>query len=182
MPMIDKWPKYVWGNAPYRLVYADPAWLTPNGRRQIDGRRYPKLRTSDVLSLPVEQLLQDNAVLLLWVTWPHLADGVEVIEAWGFKYISGMPWVKTTKDGSRLHPGMGVWVRECSELLLIGKRGKVDPGMRKAPYGVHLEPRQANSRKPEAVPELWLERIGGPAIELFARRKRPGWSVWGNEV
>jgi hypothetical protein len=40
-----------------------------------------------------------------------------------------------------------------------------------------------HSRKPEAVQDA-LERLfpDGPRLELFARRPRFGWTVWGNEV
>jgi N6-adenosine-specific RNA methylase IME4 len=43
--------------------------------------------------------------------------------------------------------------------------------------------RGLHSEKPEAAYEM-IERAypGLPRIELFARAKRDGWSVWGNEI
>jgi N6-adenosine-specific RNA methylase IME4 len=44
-------------------------------------------------------------------------------------------------------------------------------------------PRRGNSVKPDEAYQA-LERLYGDVrrLELFARRKRPGWTVWGNEV
>ena len=43
-------------------------------------------------------------------------------------------------------------------------------------------PRGRHSDKPDAFFDI-VERISpGPYLELFARRARPGWTVWGNEV
>jgi N6-adenosine-specific RNA methylase IME4 len=46
-----------------------------------------------------------------------------------------------------------------------------------------MSPRLEHSRKPDNVFEA-LERLFGPVrrLELFARRSRPGWEVWGNEI
>jgi len=43
-------------------------------------------------------------------------------------------------------------------------------------------PRGKHSQKPEGFQDM-IEKVSpGPYVELFARRKRPGWDVWGNEV
>jgi N6-adenosine-specific RNA methylase IME4 len=43
--------------------------------------------------------------------------------------------------------------------------------------------RREHSRKPDEAADA-LERLFGPVsrIELFARRRRPGWEAWGNEL
>lgn len=43
-------------------------------------------------------------------------------------------------------------------------------------------PRGKHSKKPEAFQDIVEQVSPGPYLELFARRKRPGWAVWGNEV
>jgi N6-adenosine-specific RNA methylase IME4 len=44
-------------------------------------------------------------------------------------------------------------------------------------------PRGRHSEKPEAFAKM-IERLfpRTPKIELFARKARPGWEAWGNEV
>ena len=42
-------------------------------------------------------------------------------------------------------------------------------------------PSLGHSRKPDSVHEI-AETLPGPYLELFARRTRPGWTVFGNDV
>jgi N6-adenosine-specific RNA methylase IME4 len=79
---------------------------------------------------------------------------------------------------------MGLWVRQQHEHLLIAKRGDFPlPATDRRPLSIFRERRREHSRKPEAAYEI-IERMYPdlPKIELFARRKRPNWSCWGNEV
>jgi N6-adenosine-specific RNA methylase IME4 len=44
------------------------------------------------------------------------------------------------------------------------------------------QPRRFNSEKPEFFYKLIEEQSPGPYLELFARRRWPGWDAWGNEI
>jgi N6-adenosine-specific RNA methylase IME4 len=104
-------------------------------------------------------------------------EAIEVMRAWGFTYKSASTWEKDKA-------GTGYWVRGIVEDLLIGTRGDVPspapgeqfPGIIKAPRGRHSE-------KPEIFAKH-IERLfpNVPKLEMFARKARPGWDVWGNEV
>jgi N6-adenosine-specific RNA methylase IME4 len=55
---------------------------------------------------------------------------------------------------------------------------RLDKGVKQvviAPHGRHSE-------KPEEVARRIEQLRCGPYLELFARRQRPGWMCWGNEV
>ena len=43
-------------------------------------------------------------------------------------------------------------------------------------------PRRRHSEKPDEFFGLVEQISPGPYLELFARRRRPGWDVWGNEI
>ena len=45
-----------------------------------------------------------------------------------------------------------------------------------------IAPRREHSRKPDGIHERIERLVAGPYLELFARQKRPGWDVWGNEA
>lgn len=45
-----------------------------------------------------------------------------------------------------------------------------------------VAPRREHSRKPEETHERIEALLPGPYLELFARTRRPGWSVWGNDT
>lgn len=162
----------------YQIIYADPPWQYNKGtvppNRKIENH-YPTMPTKDILTLDVPA--DENCILYLWVTYPFLKEGLEVIEAWGFKYKSCMVWDKEII-------GCGYWFRGQHELLLVGVRGKVHPPPNSLRISsVFRERRTRHSRKPLKIAELiqkWYPDKN--RIELFAREKTPGWDVWGNEV
>ena len=135
------------------------------------------MSVEDICALTVANLATPDAMLFLWAPAPLLTDAINVMTAWGFEYATNAVWVK-----DRI--GMGVYVRQQHELLLIGKRGQgivPDPSLLSS--SVIEAPRREHSRKPEQVYEL-IERMYPelPKIELFARQARSGWMAWGNEV
>jgi MT-A70 len=143
---------------PFDLIYADPAWDFVTYCRV---RRWAALR----------------------VYGPMLPQGIELMKCWGFTYKSDLiTWVKTTSKG-KLAFGTGYFTRKGTEQLFYGTRGR---GLKRVDSAVRqclLAERREHSRKPDEVAEL-LERLFGPVrrIELFARRMRPGWTCWGNEL
>jgi N6-adenosine-specific RNA methylase IME4 len=125
----------------------------------------------------VAQLATDDAMLFLWVPPSQLPAASRVIEAWGFEYVTEIVWVKD-------QIGLGFYVRNKHELLLIAKRGNMPaPLPRNRPPSVIHAPRREHSRKPDVVYDL-IERMYPelPRIELFARQARAGWQAWGNEA
>jgi len=142
--------------------------------------------------LPVADLLAKNAAACFWVFGPRLPDTLEVLEAWGFTFKSELfTWIKTTAAG-RPWMGNGKTTRKTSENMWLATRGR---GLRIVDHGVSqaieedpaaeaiFAPRGRHSEKPEEA-YTRLERLFGDVrrLELFGRRKRDGWDVWGNEI
>jgi len=171
----------------YATLLADPPWLERGGGQVKRGadRHYPLMATRDICALPVRDLALDDAHLYLWVTNNFLPDGLEVMRAWGFRYVTNLAWGKV-RDG-KPQQGLGQYFRGAHELLLFGVRGRVPyrttaDGKRAQHPSLVLEPRGEHSRKPEVFHRI-IEKVSpGPYLELFARRPMPGWAVWGNEV
>lgn len=128
-----------------------------------------------IASLPVRDLAARDSNLFLWTTNAFLAEGVEVLKAWGFRYITVLTWCKPAM-------GVGKAFRNNTEHCLFGRRGNIPW------HGPHtvgtwfIWPRGAHSAKPEAFQDLIEQVSPPPYLELFARRQRLGWDVWGNEV
>lgn len=165
----------------YGVIVADPPWqynFSMDSRDSIEFH-YPTLTLQDIEQMPVAELARDDAVLFLWGTWPKLQESNAVMSAWGFDYVTGFPWVKLASDFT-ISYGMGYWVRGCSEYVLIGRRGNVSPPRLKGFLGL-LSPNLSHSRKPGSVHEI-AEALPGPYLELFGRRPREGWTVFGNDV
>ena len=80
----------------YRTILADPPWLERGGgqiKRGAD-RHYPLMPTADICRLPVSGWAAPDAHLYLWVTNNFLAAGLEVMKAWGFRYVTKIDWYK----------------------------------------------------------------------------------------
>jgi len=159
----------------FHTILADPPWnVMQNGNRGAV-RHYPVMSVEAIAALPVRKLVNANSHLWLWVTNATLFSGQVVMTAWGFTYRSCLTWVK---------PGLGLgkyYLRNNTEHLLLGTRGNAPILYRSQPTWL-FAPKQEHSHKPEEQYAV-IERCSpGPYLELFARRKRPGWQAWGNEV
>ena len=172
----------------FRTVLADPPWrfINRTGKVAPEHRRlsrYDTLTTRDIAALQVEPLLDHTAHLYLWVPNALLADGLEVMRAWGFTYKANLVWHKVRKDGGSDGRGVGFYFRNVTELVLFGVRGT----MRTLPRGrrqVNLfsTRKREHSRKPDEIFEVIEGCSPGPYLELFARYPRSGWWAWGEEA
>lgn len=171
----------------YATILADPPWqfqnrtgkVAPEHRRLL---RYPTMEPREILELPVARLAAARSHLYLWVPNALLAEGLRVMEAWGFTYKSNLVWHKVRKDGGSDGRGVGFYFRNVTELVLFGVRGS----MRTLPPGrtqVNLlaTRKREHSRKPDEIYDIIEACSPGPYLELFARFPRPGWRQWGNE-
>jgi N6-adenosine-specific RNA methylase IME4 len=171
----------------YATILADPPWqfqnrtgkVAPEHRRLL---RYPTMEQREVQELPVARLAAARSHLYLWVPNALLAEGLRVMEAWGFTYKSNLVWYMVRKDGGPDGRGVGFYFRNVTELVLFGGRGS----MRTLPPGrtrvnILATRKREHSRKPDEIYDLIEACSPGPYLELFARFPRSGWSQWGNE-
>ena len=70
----------------YSIIYADPPWNYVNKGRGAAENHYPTMKDNEIMNLPVKEISADNAVLLMWATFPNLPLALKAIEAWGFTY------------------------------------------------------------------------------------------------
>jgi len=178
-----------WTGEPFGVAIIDPPWQYQAAGRHEDltgyaNYEYGTLDQAALAALPVGSVMARDSVLLLWTTWPFLPDAFALVDAWGFTFKTGLPWVKATAILSGKEPafapayGVGYWLRGCSEPVLVASKGNA--AVRTNWIGL-LSPNARHSRKPDTLYEL-AESFPGPYLELFARRLRPGWISLGNEV
>lgn len=164
----------------YAVIYADPPWqydhqATEN--RAIENQ-YPTMTIEEICTLPVNDLVLDDAILFLWTTSPKLAQGMQVITAWGFEYITCAIWDK-------VNIGQGYYFRQQHELLLVAKCGDIPAPLPEArpSWSIYTEKRTGHSVKPvkfyDVIEQMYPEF---PKIELFSRSSRQGWDAWGNQA
>lgn len=160
----------------FGVVVADPPWRfrdrgTPNRRLS---RCYGMLSLKDICELPVARFALPNSVLLLWCPSAMVRDGLRVMAAWGFDYETMAVWVKP-------RIGMGHYFRSAHELVLLGTRGRPEVKFYLQPSWFFASV-QDDSHKPEELYDIVERMFNGPYLEMFARRRRPGWGVWGDQV
>ncbi|GHU52500.1 DNA methyltransferase [Clostridia bacterium] len=158
----------------YATILADPPWdLEQKGARGA-GNHYQLMTLDRIKAMPVADLAEENAHCWLWVTNATLEPGFDVLRAWGFTPRSTFSWIKPRM-------GLGVYLRNATEHVLLGTKGKA-PILFNAQPNWGFFPRQDHSHKPEELYSV-IERCSpGPYLELFARRRQPGWDAWGNQI
>lgn len=177
------------GKQKFATVLADPPWQFQNrtGKMAPEHKRlqrYPTMSLQEIKDLPVEAIVADTAHLYLWVPNALLAEGMQVMEHWGFTYKTNLIWYKVRKDGGPDRRGVGFYFRNVTEIILFGVRGKnartLQPG--RSQENIISSRKREHSRKPDEQYDLIEACSPGPRIELFARGPRKGWFVWGNQA
>jgi N6-adenosine-specific RNA methylase IME4 len=177
------------GKQKFATVLADPPWQFENrtGKMAPEHKRlqrYPTMALQAIKDLPVEAIVADTAHLYLWVPNALLAEGMQVMEHWGFTYKTNLVWYKIRKDGGPDRRGVGFYFRNVTEIILFGVRGKnartLQPG--RSQENIIATRKREHSRKPDEQYDLIEACSPGPFIELFARGPRPNWVVWGNQA
>jgi N6-adenosine-specific RNA methylase IME4 len=202
---MSDWPFGDLERGKYGAILADPpwafqAWYAGGWRNRKDGSRYyssPSPRAArydtmsaeDIAHMPVGELCARDCVLFLWGCWPMLRQCLLVMDGWGFEYKScAFAWMKANasqldmfRDDADADMLLGYWTRANSEFCLLGTRGKPKRLNADVRQGI-IAPRREHSRKPDGIHERIERLVAGPYCELFARQRRKGWDVWGNEV
>ena len=194
-PLTNLYPELP--NKKFDIIYADPPW-DYNGKLQFDKSsknveqidlsknifvssasfKYPTLKTSELMKIPIHKITKDDCLLFMWTTNPHLSQAIDLGETWGFEYRT----VAFVWDKMKHNPGQ--YTLSNCELCLLFKHGKipVPRGARNIQQLVR-SPRKEHSEKPTEVMRA-IEKMfpSQNRIELFARKKNEGWTVWGLDV
>lgn len=178
-PKIEKTPLLPDGKV--GSIVADPPYQYPTEMGLYGGLdprdHYPTMTTDAICEVPVCRCAAEDAVLWLWTPNRHFLTGeaIRVARVWGFEPKQVFTWCKEQL-------GVGAYARTNTEHCVLAIRGQPRVYRISDAGTWFIAPRRRHSEKPDHIHEL-AERFGpGPYIELFARRPRPGWTVWGNEV
>jgi N6-adenosine-specific RNA methylase IME4 len=135
------------------------------------------METDEVCRLPVAEVADPRAFLFLWFPGNMWPDAQKVTQAWGFAYTQVITWDK-------LHGyGKGHYVRCESEQLLIGRAPNAPRHFDDNSISSMLRvQRRGHSEKPDEVHDIVQRATAGPYLELFARKRVPGWTCYGNQL
>lgn len=169
----------------YNTLVIDPPWAIPMAGKfagKHAGPRdlpYPTMSYEGIAALPIRELVADGGHVYLWCTNASLRKAFDILDAWGLRFHLALVMTKP----SGMAPALGyVFGTEFCLLAFAGRPmqpftsiGALNHFSRPAVRGQH-------SVKPDSFYEMVERMSPAPYADLFARRKREGWDVWGNEV
>lgn len=186
----------------YATIYIDPPWKYKvwsepgSGRGRLAIEHYDLMEIEEIKAIPIPDLMDKNCAVFMWSTWTHLPEAFDVANAWGLEYKTcAFNWVKLNKmQRDTPFTGMGYWTRANSEPCLLFTKGSPRRKSKDVPQmlidwqGGLFEtetiatPIGRHSEKPQAIYERIEALVPGAYCEVFARKARPGWDVYGNEI
>jgi N6-adenosine-specific RNA methylase IME4 len=186
--MIPNPPPFDSLSGQFGTILIDPPWrfINRTGKMAPEHKRlhrYPTMSFKEIEALPVERLALPKSHLYLWCPNALIAEGLQIMRAWGFTYKTNIVWFKVRKDGGPDGRGVGFYFRNVTELLLFGVRGNLrtrEAG--RSQVNMIRTRKQEHSRKPDEAFDIIEACSPGPYLELFARFKRAGWTQWGDQV
>lgn len=115
----------------FNLILADPPWeyskyVSPTQQGQAR-KFYNTMSLEDLKKLPIPDICQEKCILLLWVTCTLMDQGFELINSWGFKYVTVfLDWHKTNSKTSGIlrRRGLGKYGLITSEYILLSQKGE----------------------------------------------------------
>lgn len=176
----------------YQIIYADPPWNFGSKELQkYNGERFRPLeevyqteKTNDMKTWNVKSIADKDCAIFMWTTDAHIEEAIQLMKAWGFKYVTiAFIWSKTTNKGKQVC-NLGAWTMKNCELCLFGTKGRMLKYKKSnSVKQLFYAERTKHSKKPDCVYGFIEELFGDiPRIELFARQEFDGWDCWGNEV
>jgi N6-adenosine-specific RNA methylase IME4 len=172
-------------NKKYQIIVIDPPWdvkkLTRKSRPNQVNMDYPTMSLEQIKALDIKSIAGDKCWIFLWATQKYLFEAKSVLEHWGGHYLLTMVWEKTFGRSAGM-PLFGF--RWNGEFVLVGyNKIKPDLWLKGKPLipAVFSAENIRHSQKPDKFYEL-IEPLGETRIDIFARKERDGWDVWGDEV
>ena len=171
-------------NKKYSIIYSDPAW-DYKGQKQHNKKEsnksvidhYPTLTLKELKNIKVETITEDDCLLFMWTSSPHLDQAIDLGKSWGFNYIT----IAFVWDKQKVNPSY--YTMSQVEICLLFKKGKIPQPRGKRNIRQFISScREKHSKKPDEIRDRINEMFPEQSkIELFARDTYTGWDKWGNE-
>lgn len=176
----------------YKTIVADPPWKYgiwggnsgKNEKMKEWNKKggflplpYYSMSLDEIAALPIRDLADNDCELFIWTTQKYLPHTFPLLNGWGFKYCDVLMWCKEPRG-----TGQGGLFTPTVEFIVHGRIGKMPAKKRIDTTWWKVKRTNIHSRKPEFFQDMIETVTDAPRLEMFARRQRMGWDVFGNEV
>ncbi|KAI3405779.2 IME4 [Candida oxycetoniae] len=164
----------------FAAIISDPAWDIHMSLP------YSTCKDDELLALPMDAL-QDEGIIMLWVTGRSIEIGRRALLKWGYSVSDEMIWIKLNQLKRTIVTGRtGHWLNHSKEHLLVGLKGNPLWLNSKIDTDVVVSNTRETSHKPDEFYEIIERMVGKHArkLEIFGRQHntRPGWLTIGNQL
>lgn len=163
-------------NGLFQVIVIDPPWPYSQSEYNAYSHRvanpYNSMSIEEIMTMDIPADV--NCSLWLWATNSFLHDAFHILEAWAFEYKTMLTWFKQKT-------GVGNYLRGQTEHCLLATIG--NPIFTHLAQGTALEAKaRGNSEKPDEFYDLVNGLCPGNKLDIFARKQREGWQVYGNQL
>ena len=139
---------------------------------------YRTMPDGDLLAFDLDRFCDpESCGVFIWTTHGKLRFALsELLDAWRLKYSALLTWHKN--GGTSLNG-----IHKNSEFVVFAYRGRQP--IRRNSSALHTAftaPTTGHSRKPEKFYNMIRATCPLPRIDVFARRRHPGFDAWGDQV
>ena len=169
----------------YNTIVIDPPWdisMTGNVKRRENCSKslpYKTMSLQEIKDFPLSDFANVGCHVYCWTTNKMLEDTFKVLKEWGVnKHL-----VIVACKPSGIAPCMGYVF--ATEFVILGFYGKPMQKFKKIGeknWFMMFNSTGKHSTKPDEFYKKVEIMSPEPYIDIFARRKREGWDVWGDEV
>ena len=162
----------------YAVVVVDPPWpVKPLELKDTGTGGHIGYPVMSISAIEETTLPATDAHVFLWTTQRFLPAALRLFDVWGVRYSLTYVWRKP--DGFQ-PPGLPKY--NC-EFCLYGRIGKPPQELHRKDWWACFDaPRAGHSVKPDSFYSMLRKRYPGPRLDMFNRRRIPGFDGWGNEA
>ncbi|CAH1982166.1 unnamed protein product [Acanthoscelides obtectus] len=172
-------------NTKYNLVLLDPPWWNKfiRRKRKVTGDGYQMLYNSDIKNIPIENILAENGIVVVWCTnsTQHFECLTkDIFPKWQVTYRGKWFWLKVAANGVPVCQFSEPPRKQPFEKIIFGFKKPPEQFPSKIIVSV---PSIMDSHKPPLLEVLkpYLPE-NAECLEIFARYLLPAWTSYGNEV